>query len=202
MAADRLSGTVWQGRMQIDGGHEVTWTLRPADSIWAFGLAADWRVSGPGTDLGGNVVLRRGGIEVGPISGLASWPLVSAAMPGLPIGCTGQVRLAAVELRVDGVLRTGSGTATTLAGECSRLDGSSEVVATPALHAQISTQDDGIHVLITPQDGPRVALVTARLTTADRVVVTIHRAGAELVPGMPNTQDSELDLPLSVLLGK
>lgn len=202
MAADRLSGTVWQVRMQIDGGHEVTWTLRPADSLWAFGLAADWRVAGPGTDLGGNVVLRRDGIDLGPLSGPASWPLVAAAMPALPIGCTGQVRFAAVELRVDGVLRTGSGTVTTPAGECSRLDGTSEVVSTPALHAQISTQDDGIQVLITPQDGPRVALVTEGLATADRVVVTIHRAWAELVPGMPSRQDSELDLPLSVLLGK
>lgn len=201
MAADRLSGTVWQGRMLIDGGHEVTWSLRSAQSLWAFGLAADWRVAGPGTDLGGNVVLRRDGIDLGPLSGVASWPLVAAAMPGLPISCTGQARLATVEVRVDGAVRSGSGTVTTPAGECSRTDAGSELVPTPALHAQIGAQEDTLEVLITPQDGPRVALVTARLTAANRVVVTIHRAGAELVPGMPSTQDSELDLPLSVLLG-
>ena len=202
MAADRLSGTVWQGRMQIDGGHEVTWTLRAADSLWAFGLAADWRIAGPGTDLGGNVILRRSGIDLGPLAGVVSWPLVAAAMPGLPISCTGQAQFAAVEVHVDDAARTGSGTVTTQAGDCARLDGSSEVVPTPALHAQIATVEGAIEVLITPQDGPRVALVTARLTAEDRVVVTIHRAGAELVPGMPNTQDSELDLPLSVLLGE
>ena len=201
MAADRLSGTIWQGRMLVDGGHEATWTLRAADSLWALGLAADWRVAGPGTDLAGSVVLRRDGIDLGPLSGVAAWPLVAAAMPGLPISCTGQARFAAVNLQVDKDLRLGSGTVTTDAGDCTRRDGASDLVPTPALHAQISTLDGAIEVLITPQDGPRVALVTARLTAEDRVVVTIHSAGAELVPGMPSTQDSELDLPLSVLLG-
>ena len=201
MAADRLSGTIWQGRMLVDGGHEATWTLRAADSLWALGLAADWRVAGPGTDLAGSVVLRRDGIDLGPLSGVAAWPLVAAAMPGQPISCTGQARFAAVNLQVDKDLRLGSGTVTTEAGDCTRRDGGSDLVPTPALHAQISTLDGAIEVLITPQDGPRVALVTARLTAEDRVVVTIHRAGAELVPGMPSTQDSELDLPLSVLLG-
>ncbi len=202
MAADRLSGTIWQGQLQIDGGHEVSWTLRAADSLWALGLAADWRVTGPGTDLGGNVVLRRDGIDLGPLSGVAAWPLVDAAMPGLPISCTGHARFAAVEVQVDGPLRSGTGTVTTEAAECTRNDGASEVVPAPALHAQIATVEGAIEVLITPQDGPRVALLTAKLTTEDRVVVTIHRAGAELVPGMPSTQDSELDLPLSVLLGR
>ncbi len=200
MAADRLSGTIWQGRMQIDGGHEVTWTLRPGASLWMLGLAADWRVEGPGTDLSGKVVLRSDALGLGPLSGVASWPLVAATMPGLPFSCTGQARFAAVELRVESNLRTGSGTVSTPTGECARIDGKGDAVPTPALHAQISTLEDAIQALVTPQDGPRVALVTARLTSADRLVITIHQAGAALVPGMPRTADSELDLPLSILL--
>lgn len=201
MAASRLSGTIWQGRMQIDGGHEMSWTTRPGASIQALGLAADWQLAGPGTDLSGKVTIYNGGADLGAVAGVASWPLVAAALPGLPISCTGQARFAAVELRIDSAVRTGSGTVTTQAGECLRIDGQADPVAAPALHAQIKSLPDAIEVLITPQDGARVALATLRLTTTDRLVVTIHRAGAALVPGMPSTTDSELDLPLAVLLG-
>ncbi len=188
--------------MQIDGGHELTWTLRSLQSLWALGLAADWRLAGPGTDLSGDVILRREGLNLGPFSGAVGWPLVAAVMPNLPISCTGQARFAAVALDVEGALRSASGTVTTAASECSRDEAGAEAVPAPALHAQISAQDDAVIVLVTPQDGPRVPLVTAKLTAADRLVLTIHRAGAELVPGMPSTQDSELDLPLAVLLGR
>jgi len=204
MAASRLSGTVRQGRMQIDGGHEMTWTLRPGASLLALGIVADWRLAGPGSDLAGRVVLRAGGTDIGPLAGVAGWPLVAAVMPNLPIACTGQARLAAVELRLNGSARSGSGSVTTPAGECARIDasvgGTVGPVPVPALHGQITTQPDAVHLLVTPQDGPRVALLTARLTTANRLVITVHREGAALVPELPGTADSELDLPLSILL--
>lgn len=201
VAASRLSGTIWQGRMQLDGRHEVTWTTQTAASLWAFGFAADWEIDGPGSDLTGKIVLRPGGVDLGPLSGSAAWPLIAAALPGLPIACTGEARLAAVEFRLDGTERTGSGTITTSAAECARLDGEVDRVPAPALHAQITTLPNFLQVLVTPQDGARVPLVTARLTSEDRLVITIHQAGAALVPGMPSTADSELDLPLSVLMG-
>ena len=202
MATSRLSGTVWQGRMQIDGGHAVTWTARIGPSLWAAGFAADWQVTGPGTDLAGKVVLWPGTVDLGPLAGVASWPLISAALPDLPIICNGQARFAAVELRLNRTERTGTGTVTTEAAECVRRDGQGDPVPTPALHAQIATLPEAVQVLVTPQVGPRVPLMTARLTNGDRLVITIHREGAALVPGMPSTSDSELDLPLAALIGR
>ncbi len=201
MATSRLSVTVWRGQMQLDGGHTATWTARPGASLWAFGLAADWRVTGPGTDLAGPIVIRPGAVDLGPVSGAAAWPLIAALMPGLPITCTGQARLSAVAVRLAEAERTGAGTVTSPDAECRRLDGQSGPVPAPALHAQISTQPDAVQILVTPQVGARVALLTARLTNADRLVVTIHPDGAALVPGMPATADSEIDLPLAVLIG-
>lgn len=202
MAVSRLSGTVWKGRMQIDGGHAVTWQARTGASLRAAGFAADWKVTGPGTDLSGDLVLWPGAVDLGPLSGVASWPLIAAVLPGLPIACAGQARFAAVNLQLDGADRSGSGTVTAPAGECARLDGQGRAVPTPALHAQITTGPDAVQVLVTPQDGARVPLATVRLTNEDRLVITIHRDGAALVPGMPATTDSELDLPLSVLTGE
>lgn len=201
LATSRLSGTVWQGQMQIDGGHLVTWVVDGAASLWTFGFAADWRLTGPGTDLAGEVVGWPGGVDFGPASGVAAWPLVAALLPGLPIACSGQARFAAVAFGFDATERTGSGTVTAPAGECARIDRPDDRIPRPALHTQISTQPDAVQLLVTPQDGARVALVTARLTTEDRLVVTVHREGAALVPGMPKTADSELDLPVSILLG-
>ncbi len=200
ITADRMSGTVWHGRVEIDGGHDLTWTMRPRASLLNWGFAADVHVTGPGTDLAGQAVLRGNGARIGPLAGVASWPLIAGVMPGLRIACSGQARFAAIDLRISATERTGAGTVTAPAGECARLDGRFGPVPVPALHAQISTLPDAVQVLVTPQDGPRVALLTAQLTQADRLVVTIHRAGAALVPGMPNTADSALDLPLSVLL--
>lgn len=200
MAVSRFSGTIWQGRMQIGDGHVLSWTLRPGASLLAFGFAADWQVAGPGTDLAGRAVLWADGADVGPMSGVASWPLVAAALPNLPIFCNGQARFAAVKLRLTNMERLGSGVITVPPAECVRADGSMPPTPVPALHAQISTQPGAVNVLVTPQDGPRVALLTAQVTAADRLVITIHREGAALVPGMPSTSDSELDLPLSVLL--
>lgn len=188
--------------MQIDGGHEISWTAKTGASLWAFGFAADWHVTGPATDIAGEAVLWPRALKLGPMSGEAGWPLVAAILPGLPIECTGHARFAAVTLQLDRAARTAEGVVTTAAAECARVDGQQEPVPTPALHAQITTLTDAVQVLVTPQDGARVALATALLTASDRLVVTIHRAGAALVPGMPNTADTELDLPLSVLLGK
>lgn len=201
MATSRLSGTVWKGQMQIDGGHEVTWMAQTGASLWAFGFAADWKLIGPGTDLAGKIVLRPGDVDLGPMSGVAAWPLVAAALPGLPIACTGQARLAAVEVRLNRAERSGSGTATTSEAECARLDGLTAGVPAPALHAQITTLPEAVQLLVTPQNGARVPLITALLTQEHRLVITIHREGAALVPGMPSSADSELDLPLSVLMG-
>lgn len=203
VAISRLSGTLWHGRLQIDGAHHLTWTIRIGGSLWAFGLAADWQIAGPDADISGAAVLRPSGIDLGPLSGRTGWPLVSAVLPNLLIACTGEARLAGVTLQVGPRVRDASGTVTTPDAECRRLDGQGRAVPAPALHAQLASTDDGtLTLLVTPQAGARVALLSARLTPDDRVVVTIHKEGAALVPGMPSTADSELELPLALLLGQ
>lgn len=202
IAASRLSGTVWQGRMVVDGGHGVTWNTRVAASLAAWAWVADWRLTGPGTELSGGVVLRRAGGSVGPVSGVASWPVVAALMPDLPITCDGQATFVAVAVTVDGALRTGSGSVAVPAATCARSDGQGGAVPVPALRSDVHTLPDSVQAVVTAQEGTGVQLVTARLTAADRLVLTIHKAGAELVPGMPATADSELDLPLSLLTGQ
>ncbi len=203
MAVRRMSGTVWAGQMQLDGGHVVTWTTQGAASLAALGWVADWRLSGPGTALGGRLVLRRAGGEVGPVSGVAGWPLVMALLPGLPILCDGRATFVAVIATATRAARSGSGSVASDAATCARVDGRGGDVPVPALRAEVETMAaDAVQAVVTAQQGTGVPLVTMRLTAADRLVLTIHQAGAAMVPGMPATADSELDLPLSVLMGR
>lgn len=201
MAVARLSGTVWQGRVQLDGGHSITWNSPIFSSMLALAWVADWRLTGPGTDVAGRLVLRRGGVGVRQLSGVASWPLVAAFLPGMPIECEGQATFEALSVAIDTVGRSGTGSVMAPAGRCIRRDGLGGPVPTPALRAEVSSGEDGLQVVVTEQGAPEVPLVRALVTPENRLVLTIHKAGAAMVPGMPNKADSELDLPLAVVLG-
>lgn len=206
LSADRLSGTVREGQMQLDGGHLVTWRINGWASVGRLSLVMGWRVTGPQTDLGGDVALRPAGLSLGPVSGVAGWPLVAAVLPQVAIRCDGQARLDSVEIDAQGSTHRASGTITVPGATCARTDTASnpatDPVLVPALRADVSSSPDAIQGVIVAEDRPDTALLTARLTSTDRLVLTIHQAGAVLVPGMPATSDSELDLPLSVLLGR
>jgi hypothetical protein len=92
--------------------------------------------------------------------------------------------------------RSGVGRVTVDQGVCNRVDGTVTQVPVPALVAEIATVDDGVEAVVKSNATP---LVTARLTNADRALITIHAAGAAMVPGMPSSADSQLDIPMNLL---
>jgi len=198
LAADRLSGTVWQGRVQMDDATTVTWATDAGASLRALALVVNWRVAGPGTDLAGRVAAWPRSADIGPVAGRAAWGLVMAVMPGLQIRCDTPAVVAGLRLSLAPGVRAGGGGITVPAGTCSRQDG--PPVSVPALTAALTTGADGVRAVLTGDAAPQVPLLTARLTNADQIVLTIHAAGAAMVPGMPAGADSEIELPLSALL--
>ena len=192
---DGLSGTLWQGQAQLDAGHVATWDVAAQDSLLTRTLIFDVSVTGPQTALHGRVALTPSQAVVGPLAGQAAWPLIAAVMPGLEITCdsVADVRIGALTLTVP---RRGVGQVTVNEGFCDRVDGTVTRVPVPALVARIATADDGIEAVVTSDAVP---LVTTRITNANRALITIHAAGAAMVPGMPSSADSQIDLPLALI---
>jgi hypothetical protein len=193
----RLSGTLWQGAATIQG-HQATWDSRVWDSVTAFAWVADLRATGPETELAGQWVLRPGRATLAPLRGRTGWTLVDAVMPGLEIACatTADVDLASATISADG--RAATGQVRLAPGTCARVDGTVTDVPLPALLADIATTPDGVGVTIAAIDAPGTPLGNLVITPDDRLRITVFAAGAAMVPGLPQSGDSQIELPLAL----
>lgn len=194
-----LSGTVWHGSA-TKGNHRVSWESRLWDSATALAWVADVRVTGLKTDLAGQWVLRPGQMTLAPLRGQMSWGLVEDVMPGLDITCdtTADVDLTRAAISPDA--RAAAGQVRLAAGTCARVDGSVKDVPLPALLAEIATESDGVGIAITGIDAPKIPLGNLLVTRDDRLRVTVFAAGASMVPGLPSSGDSQIELPLALFM--
>ena len=196
----QLSGTVWDGQMVLEDGQLVSWVLDTSASLFGFGAVFDWRLTDFDSNLDGRLAFRPRRLVIGPVSGNLSWGTVASFMPGLAVECNIMAVLNAIVIDIGSNSHSGSGSLTTSAGNCMRLGNAGASTGAPAMVAELSQVEDALRAVLTTQADRQTPLVTARLTPADRIVLTIHREGAALVPGLPTSTDSELDLPLAVLL--
>ena len=198
-----ISGSIWNGSAGFDGNHTVAWETSAWESLRRMTAVVNWRLTGPGTDLTGRVTVplppRIDRALLDAVDGNVGWPLVEAAMPGLAIRCEARAKITGLRVALEPGLRIAEGNFAAPEGDCSRLDGAVPPVPTPALAANLSSDIEGLVAVLAGADAPETPLVTARLTNTDRVIITIHAEGAALVPGMPSSADSEIDLPLSAV---
>jgi hypothetical protein len=194
----RLTGTVWAGAADFAGHHRATWDSRISGSVLALAWVADLRISGPQTDLSGQVALHPRRAVVAPLRGRMGWSLIDAVMPGLEITCatTADVEIAAAEIGADG--RSATGQIRLAPGLCARVDGTVIDVPLPALMADIATTPEGVGIDIVGVQTPDVPLGTLKITPDDRLRVTVFAAGAAMVPGLPSSGDSQIELPLAL----
>lgn len=82
-----VGGTVWNGEVGIAGGSRLEWHFAPLRSLTSLGLAVDWRATGPDTDLGGQALMRPGGVRLDRVAGSADASLLAALQPNLPFAC-------------------------------------------------------------------------------------------------------------------
>jgi hypothetical protein len=193
----RLSGTLWHGVAGMQD-HQASWNSRLWDSLTAAAWVADLRVTGPETDLAGQWRLRPGGATLAPLRGQAGWALVEAVMPGLEITCATRADVDLARVMVAADARAATGQVRLAAGTCARVDGTVTDVPLPALLAEIATAPAGVGLRITGIDAPGTPLGNLLVTPDDRLRVTVHAAGAAMVPGLPASGDSQIELPLAL----
>ena len=182
-----VAGTVWHGSAVLgtgsaSGGATARWDASLADSLASGSIAARWTLDGPATALSGIARWRPfGGTDLAAVRGRAAWPLVAAALPGLPTDCTLPLDLALDRVAAHDT----SGTVTTLPGTC----GTAPVRAVPRLIATFAHGDG------------RVTTWTDRATTlatitraGDTLRLHLTPAGAMVLPGPGHAGDIEVGL--------
>ena len=180
-----VDGTIWRGEAALEGGDRLSWRFAPLRSLVNLGFAADWRVTGTTTDLGGRAVLRSGGrAALDTVSGRAGGALLRAAAPGLPFACEMDLQIDVPRLELGGSDQRVRGEIRSDAGSC-RPKSDPLAPSTPVPPLILTAAPDarrGSSFTIAPLGQRRIRLVDGALSRDGRLSITIDRAGAKALP--------------------
>lgn len=189
LSEDAASGTLMHGQIALDGGFALQWDVRPWASAMRLRLAADVTLRGPATDIGGPVAMGLSSYDIGPLTGSADALVLGAIFPGITLRCSGPVLAAGLRVEMTRRTVTGEGTLRTDALACE--DGAQTI---PAMTLSFTPLGAGTVANVTAGALP---VVTATASGDGRLAVVLHKAGAALIPGLPTSADSSIEMPLS-----
>jgi hypothetical protein len=178
-----VAGTVWDGEVGIAGGASFDWKMAPLRSLTSLAFAADWKATGPNTDLGGQMIRHIGGRTVlDHVSGSADASLLKALQPNLPFTCNLALQ---VEMQRIGA-RMADGKVTTDPGSCRAKNGGGPV-AVPALLISAEHVGDKTTIRVAPSAQRMKTLMTAVLGEDGSLDLTMTPDGAAVLPfvGLP-----------------
>jgi hypothetical protein len=181
-----IAGTVWNGEVGIAGGSTARWKWAPLRSLVSLGYAADWRVTGPDTDLGGRVVTGFGGTVMDQVSGSATASLLQAIAPQLPFTCdiTAQVKID--RLVVGGSSRMMDAEMVSDPGTC-RPRGAGAPTQVPSLVLRSEKIGSETRIRLAPATQRLRTLLTGVLKEDGTLTISLTPEGAQALPfiGLP-----------------
>lgn len=196
-AVTSLSGSVWHGQAMLIGGHIARWSVVPLASLSQAALIIQWSLLGPGTQLQGDASLRPNRVSVNDIEGRASWQLVNAILPNLPITCEAEARIVIERAVFSEATKDVAGELRSGPSVCTRVSATpAQAVEVPPLLAVATLTPDGSQIEVTSVADPATPLARVALTARNTLVLTMLPAGARLVPGMPSSGATTLEIPL------
>lgn len=181
-----IAGTVWNGEVGIAGGTKIEWNWAPLRSLTSLAFAADWKATGPDTDLGGRGLVRFGRTVLDSVSGSAHASLLDALQPNLPFTCDlvtqsefERIAIGGSGQMIDGRLTTDPGTCTSKAGGAA--------VPVPALLLTAEKTGTTTRIRIAPATQRLQTLIDATLSEDGALTVRMTADGARVLPfiGMP-----------------
>jgi hypothetical protein len=182
-----VAGTVWNGEVGVAGGAKFEWQMAPLRTLTSLAYAADWKATGPDTDLGGRVLAHLGGRTVlDKVSGTADGSLIEALQPNLPFTCDLVMQVEMERIAIGGGDRMLSGTATTDPGSCRAKRGGA-ASAVPALILTAEHIGNRTLIRVAPMAQRRRTLVTLELAESGMVDISVTPDGATMLPflGLP-----------------
>lgn len=182
-----VAGTVWNGEVGIAGGATFAWHMAPLRSLTSLAFAADWKATGPNTDLGGQMLQHLGGRTVlDHVSGSADASLFRALQPNLPFTCNLALQIEMRRIASGGGARMADGKVTTDPGSCRAKNGGGPV-AVPALLITAEHVGDRTTIRVAPSAQRLKTLMTAILSEDGTLDIAMTPEGAAILPfvGLP-----------------
>ena len=182
-----VAGTVWNGEVGVAGGAKFEWHMAPLRSLTSLGFAADWKATGPDTDMGGRLLVHPGGrVVLDKVSGSADASLLQAIQPNLPFTCSFTMQVGMDRIAVGGGSQMISGSATSDPGSC-RPKGAGPAAPLPALLLTAEHIGNRTQIRIAPATQRRRTLVTADLAEDGTLDLGVTPEGAAMMPflGLP-----------------
>lgn len=182
-----VGGTVWNGEVGIVGGHRLSFEWAPLRSIGGLGLAMDWRIIGPRTDLSGRALFKPSGrMVLDDVVGQADWSLIGAFQPRLPFRCDGVVAINLPRVALFGGDRMIAGRMDSQPGTCAPLAGGG-AVPVPALNLSTERVGANTRMTLAPAGQRRLALFDATLEQDGEIELRLTPAGSTAIAfiGMP-----------------
>lgn len=182
-----VAGTVWNGEVGVAGGASFSWKMAPLRSLTSLAFAADWKATGPDTDLGGQMLRHIGGRTVlDHVSGAADANLLRALQPNLPFTCNLTLQVEMQRIATGGGARMADGKVTTDPGSCRAKSGGGPV-AVPALLISAEHVGDKTTIRVAPSAQRLKTLMTAVLGEDGSLDISMTPDGAAILPfvGLP-----------------
>ncbi|UZK67464.1 hypothetical protein [Sphingomonas sp. M1-B02] len=182
-----VAGTIWNGEVGVAGGAKLEWRMAPLRSLTSLAYAADWKATGPNTDLGGQLLVHPGGRTIlDKVSGSADGTLLQALQPNLPFTCDLTMQVEMDRVAVGGGARMLSGSAISDPGSC-RPKTAGAATAVPALILTAEHIGTQTQIRIAPTGQRRKTLVNLNLSEDGTVDLGVTPDGAAMLPfiGLP-----------------
>jgi hypothetical protein len=183
-----VAGTIWNGEVGVAGGSKLEWQMAPLRSLTSLGFAADWKASGPDTDLGGRALVHLGGRTVlDHVSGAADASLLQAVQPDLPFTCQLVMQVEMAKIAVRGGAQMLDGKVTTDPGACRPKSAGGAATAVPALLLTAEHIGPRTTIRLTPATQRRQVLLDAVLGEDGTLDLGVSKDGAAALPfvGLP-----------------
>jgi hypothetical protein len=182
-----VAGTLWNGEVGVAGGSKLEWHMAPLRSLTSLAFAADFKATGPDTDLGGQMLVHFGGrMVLDNVSGSATASLLQALQPNLPFTCDLALQVEMKRIAIGGGNRMLDGTLTSDPGTC-RPKGAGAASAVPALILNAEHIGTQTRIRIAPMAQRRKVLVEATLSEGGAIDLSVTPDGAAMLPflGVP-----------------
>ena len=182
-----VAGTVWNGEVGVAGGAKFEWQMAPLRSLTSLAFAADWKATGPDTDIGGRLLMHLGGRTLlDKVSGSADASLLEALQPNLPFTCALTMQVEMERIAIGGGERMLSGNVASDPGSCRPKRGGA---ASPLPALLLTAEHIGNRTLvrIAPMAQRRRTLATLELAEGGMVDISVTPEGAAMMPfiGLP-----------------
>ena len=184
-SVNQMTGTVWNGGAQIDGGLILNWRTR-LQQLLTGRLAFDVNLSGPQTRIAGKISASLFAVEARDVSGRLG-PEILAAIEGVSqLACTSTGVLSNINVLATRAKYGANGQVDIGKGQC--VDKAVGTVSIPAMRVVMVNRANSAVVEVRPANDANAIWGSIKVSPPANIILRVEPGGARQIPGMPNSR--------------